>query len=328
MTSEELAAAGLSPNRDVSHESEDIHVRESDLDNCSARDSECHEEGEVGSKEDLGNVEADLRALVSTKRSKSLPASFNFGESKVTTNMIREYEAAGYFPAGDGRAPLNEQTPTPAPGEVVVFRDFFTCRLRFPYDPMLVAILKKFSVKIHQLSPNSFLELSKFFWIMRTFRCNFSADVFARLFELVIEPKIIKLSDGQYRESHFSSCTFNTRRQNTRRGLTRVQIVPCCKTNFAKDWNSYWFYVKVDMSKIPEYEGPAFPLSLPIAKLTATCTAPYNHRAVGFKNCESAFHLASKILGGRDIIEEFVAANIWLISYGWALTEILFFNVN
>jgi hypothetical protein len=153
--------------------------------------------------------------------------------------MIREYEASGYFPAGDGRAPLDEQIPTSAPDEVVVFRDFFTCGLRFPCDPMLVAILEKFSVKIHQLSPNSFLELLKFFWIMRTFRCNFSADVFARLFELVIEPKIIKLSDGQYRESHFSCCTFNTRRQNTRRGLTRIQIAPCFKTNFAKDWNFY-----------------------------------------------------------------------------------------
>jgi hypothetical protein len=168
------------------------------LDNASARDSESREEGEVGSEEDLGSVEADLKDLVSSKRSKSLPTSFNFGESKVTTNMIREYEAAGYFPAGDGSAPLDEQIPTPAPGEVVVFRVLFTCGLRFPCDPMLVAILEKFSVKIHQLSPNSFLELSKFFWIMRTFRCNFFADVFARLFELVIGPKIIKLSDGQY----------------------------------------------------------------------------------------------------------------------------------
>jgi DNA-directed RNA polymerase subunit N (RpoN/RPB10) len=98
--------------------------------------------------------------------------------------------------------------------------------------------------------------------------------------------------------------------------------------NFTKDWNSYWFYVKVDMLKIFGNEGSAFPLSSPIVELTATCTSSYNHRAVGFRNCESAFHLASKILGGWDIIEEFVAANIWLISYGWAPTEILFFNIN
>jgi hypothetical protein len=34
------------------------------------------------------------------------------------------------------------------------------------------------------------------------------------------------------------------------------------------------------------------------------------------------------ILGGRDIIEEFTAARIWPISYGWAPTEIVNFNVN
>jgi hypothetical protein len=38
--------------------------------------------------------------------------------------------------------------------------------------------------------------------------------------------------------------------------------------------------------------------------------------------------LAGTILGGRDIIEEFVAANIWPISYEWAPTEIVTFNIN
>jgi hypothetical protein len=100
MTSEELAAVGRSPIRDEAHESEDIHVRESDLDNANARDLVTREEGEVGSEgEDLENVEADLRDLVTAKRSKSLPATFVFGESKVTANLIRGYEAAGYFPA-------------------------------------------------------------------------------------------------------------------------------------------------------------------------------------------------------------------------------------
>jgi hypothetical protein len=205
MTSEELAAASLSPNREEIRGFEDIHVRESDLGNVSSHDSESREEGEVRSEgEDLRDDDADPKDLIAAKQSKSMPASFVFGESKVTTNLIREYEAAGYFPAGDGRAPLDEQVPTPEPGEVIVFRDFFTCGLRFPCDPMLAAILDKFSVKIHQLSPNSFLELSKFFWVMKTFRCNFSADVFARLFELVIELGIIKLSDGQYYKSHYS----------------------------------------------------------------------------------------------------------------------------
>jgi hypothetical protein len=98
--------------------------------------------------------------------------------------------------------------------------------------------------------------------------------------------------------------------------------------NFAKDWSSYWFYVKVDMSTIPGYEGPAHPFSTPIEALTAICTASYNHRAAGIRNCESAFHLTSTILGGRDIIKEFTAAQVWPISYGWAPTKIVNFNIN
>jgi hypothetical protein len=108
----------------------------------------------------------------------------------------------------------------------------------------------------------------------------------------------------------------------------RIQIAPCCKTNLTDDWNSYWFYLKVNMSEVPGYEGPAYPLSSPIAPLTAVNTAEFNHRAVGIRNCESAFHLASTILGGHDIVEEFVAARVWSISSGWAPTEIVYFNVN
>jgi hypothetical protein len=242
--------------------------------------------------------------------------------------LIREYEAVGFFPAGSGRAPLDEQVPTPEADEVVVFYDFFTCGLRFPCDPLLPVILDKFSVKIRQLSPNSFLEVSNFFWIMKTFRYNFGADVFARLFELVIVSDIIKLNDGQYYEAHYTCCTFNTRSQNTRKGLTQIQIAPCCKTNFVKDWSSYWFYVKIDMSSVPSYEGPAHPFSTPIEALSAISIASYNHRAAGIRNCESAFHLASTIIGGCDIIEEFTAAQVWPISYGWAPTEIVNFNVN
>jgi hypothetical protein len=126
---------------------------------------------------------------------KALPAAFVFGESKVTADLIREYEAAGFFPIGSGCAALDEEVPTPEADEVLVFRDFFTCGSRFPCD-LLPKILDKFSVKIHQLSPNSFLEVSMFLWIMKTFGCNFSVDVFARLFELDIMPDVIKVSDG------------------------------------------------------------------------------------------------------------------------------------
>jgi hypothetical protein len=277
MTTEELAAAGLPAEPEVQdHESAQPPEEHA---SPAASGSGIHEDGKIRSEEDeVGNVDADVKDLIAAKQSGPLPPSFVFGKSKVTANLIREYEAAGFFPVGSGRTPLGEQVPTPEADEVVIFRDFFTCGLRFPCDPILPAILDAFSVKIHQLSPNSFLEVSKFIWIMKTFGCNFGADVFARLFELVIVPDVIKVDDGQFYEAHYTCCTFNTRRQNTRKGITRIQIALCCKTNFTEDWSSYWFYVKVDMSVIPGYEGPAHPLSTPIEALTVVCTAPYNHR--------------------------------------------------
>jgi hypothetical protein len=82
------------------------------------------------------------------------------------------------------------------------------------------------------------------------------------------------------------------------------------------------------MSAIPRYKGPAHHLFTPIEALTVVCTAPHNHRVAGIRNCKNAFHLASTILGGRDIVEEFTAARIWQISDGWTPTEIVNFNVN
>jgi hypothetical protein len=82
------------------------------------------------------------------------------------------------------------------------------------------------------------------------------------------------------------------------------------------------------MSEVPGYEGPACPLSCSIAPLTTVNVAEFNHRAVGIRNCENAFYLASTVLGGRDIIEEFVAAEVWSISCGWVPNEIVYFNVN
>jgi hypothetical protein len=78
MTLEELAAAGVSPVREV-------------------HDSENHEDGEIRSvsksdgEEDLANVDADPGEFVSTKSAKSYPPAFVFGGSKVTADLIKDH---------------------------------------------------------------------------------------------------------------------------------------------------------------------------------------------------------------------------------------------
>jgi hypothetical protein len=136
MTTEELAAAGL-PAEPIAQNPKNVQPPEVEG-SLAASESKSHEDGEVRTDDD------DVRDLVRTRPTGPLPPSLVFGESKVTMNMIREYEVAGFFPSGTGRAPLDEQTPTPEDGEVVVFHDFFTCGLRLPCDPVLPAILDAF----------------------------------------------------------------------------------------------------------------------------------------------------------------------------------------
>jgi hypothetical protein len=228
MTTEELVAAGLPAEPIVEGPENAPPPKEGG--SPAASGSRSHEDGEVRTDdEDVGDVDAGVGDLVRTRPAGPLPSSLVFGESKVTTNMIREYEAAGFFPSGTGRAPLDEQIPVPKDGEVVVFRDFFTHGLRFPCDLILPAILNAFSVKIHQLSPTSFLEVSKFIWIMKTFGRNLSVDAFARFFELVSVPDIIKVDDGQYYEAQHACCTFNTRDRTPEKGLREFRSLPAAR---------------------------------------------------------------------------------------------------
>jgi hypothetical protein len=116
MTSAELAATGLSPTAGEVHGPEAVLIQEINPIPAVVVGYENREDGEIRSKgEDLGDVDADPRDLIAAKCSKSLRPSFVFDESKVTANLIREYEVAGFFPVGDGRAPLDKQTPLPKP---------------------------------------------------------------------------------------------------------------------------------------------------------------------------------------------------------------------
>jgi hypothetical protein len=96
MTTEEFIAAGL-PLDPVVEGAE--HAARTE-DSGSPSGSRSCEDGEVQSDdgEDIGDVDAGVSDLVKAKTSGLLSPSLVFGESKVTTNMIRVYERARFFP--------------------------------------------------------------------------------------------------------------------------------------------------------------------------------------------------------------------------------------
>jgi hypothetical protein len=128
MMTEELVAAGLPAEPEV-REPWTAQLAEDET-SPAASGFGNREDGEIRSEEeDIEDIDADLKDLVTAKRSKALLAAFVFSESKVTANSIREYEVAGFIPAGSGRASLDEEVPTPETDEIFVFWDFFTCGL-------------------------------------------------------------------------------------------------------------------------------------------------------------------------------------------------------
>jgi len=45
--------------------------------------------------------------------------------------------------------------------------------------------------------------------------------------------------------------------------------------------------------------------------------AEFKKAASGYKECCAAFVSAARVLGGRDLVEEFVVAKVWPLTVGW-----------
>ena len=114
-----------------------------------------------GGEEDLTNVDADPSELMGSREKP--PATLIFVQSWATRELVESYVQKGYFGPGVCCAPGDEITPDPRDGECVVFRDFFSTGLCFPLDPVFPKILARFGLRMHHLTPNAIVQLSKFF---------------------------------------------------------------------------------------------------------------------------------------------------------------------
>jgi hypothetical protein len=56
----------------------------------------------------------------------------------------------------------DELVPSPREGEVVMFLCFLKAGLKFPLHKMVVAMLKRFNIYLHHLTPNAIVRLGIF----------------------------------------------------------------------------------------------------------------------------------------------------------------------
>jgi hypothetical protein len=80
----------------------------------------------------------------------------------------------------------------PEKDEVVVFKSFFKAGLRFPLNEMIVDVLKKFGIYLHQLTPNAIVRLSVYIWALQSQGAEPLAEGSAGHMSFIIKQKLEK----------------------------------------------------------------------------------------------------------------------------------------
>ena len=107
---------------------------------------------------DANEGEIDYNIIMPSK-----PSHLDFGKSTVSEADMTMMTKLGYFKEVDKglvRFGGEETIPKPKNDEVVVFKSFFKAGLRFPLHGMIVEVLEKFGIYLHQLTPNAIVRLN------------------------------------------------------------------------------------------------------------------------------------------------------------------------
>jgi hypothetical protein len=206
--------------------------------------------------------------------------------------------------------------PNPRPDEAVVFEDFFVAGLHMPPHLVLLDILRKFRVQLHQLTSNTIVHISKFIWAVTSCGGRPTADVFAQHYELHYQNKKIQLEGSESTlVAQFAYITFHPSRFGNRASLT-----PAVRNKWTSGWDGKWFYCQVPLEQTADVRGKGtYLLSCTMALLNYATEVTFECSPADAD--VAAFTESASIIGGRDIVEEFLACGLW------PLSEKFFFKV-
>ena len=77
----------------------------------------------------------------------------------------------------------------PEADKVVVFKSFKKARLRFPLHKVLVEVLKRFEIYLHQLTLEALIKVGVFIWAMRSQGLEPDVRCFCNIHELSYQTK-------------------------------------------------------------------------------------------------------------------------------------------
>jgi hypothetical protein len=142
-------------------------------------------------------------------------------------------------PGGENIVPLPEKD------KVVIYRSFLKVGLRYSLHKMLVEVLKRFKIYLHQLTPEALIKVGIFIWAVRSQGLEPDADCFCNIHELSYQTKA---TEKEQYHKNFGCYTFVSQ-SDVRRP------VPTFRQKWPGSWMKQWFYVKNDMDKREDIRG-------------------------------------------------------------------------
>jgi hypothetical protein len=127
--------------------------------------------------------------------------------------------------------------PLPKPDEVVVFKGFINTGLQSPLHKMLVDVLKRFEIHLHQLAPEALIKIEVFIWAMRSQGLETDVDSFCNILELSYQTNAM----GKEQYHNKFGCYSFIYRSDARRPI------PTFQKKWPGSWMRQWFYVKNDL---------------------------------------------------------------------------------
>jgi hypothetical protein len=159
MASDEAHEISAQPGENAANQAEESLVDQKVMASAEAasmhgNESDCESRfGDSGDNETASDNSGRLKVAVVAALA---GISYDFGQSFATKTRLTSMESyARYFPKEYCHPRGAESMSKPRANEVVVFEDFFIAGLRMPPHLVLVDILHKFQVQLHQLTWNA-----------------------------------------------------------------------------------------------------------------------------------------------------------------------------
>jgi hypothetical protein len=220
-----------------------------------------------------------------------------FGKSTVKQGQIEAMKGKYFRDISIARAGGENIVPIHEADEVVVLKGFMKAGLWFPLHKMLVELLRRFEIYLHQLTPKALIKIAGLIWAMRSQGLDPDVDYFCNIHELSYQTKAI----GKEQYHNNFSCYSFVYRYDVRHHILTL------RKKWPGSWMRQWFYVKNDLVEMEDVKDI---IQRPIQSRLGI-RRPSIVNSDKAQACLVAFNTVCSYIGTRDLVQEHIAFKMW-----------------